>query len=264
MVSIKHKVTLKTKVAQEETPEAIKSPKVTLKRKQSEAPTASKPKPQPAPAPTQQKAEPKQESKPVSPTHQPEKKSNTGKVIGGLVAVAAIIAGIFFFTNKASEDCNDNTPTEVIAQNTDNQEDGDETNAAESSNEDATADSKVAPVNGSEEPVAETTDESPASTSSSANPAIANDNQVAEQPAKQNHSTIAEPAKPAQSKPAATQTIKPTSATSAPVSGDVEENARRVIRGAFGNGQERRDKLGSSYSEIQNKVNEMYRQGLVH
>lgn len=264
MVSIKHKVTLKTKVAQEETPEAIESPKVTLKRKQSEAPTASKPKPQPAPAPTQQKAEPKQESKPVSPTPQPEKKSNTGKVIGGLVAVAAIIAVIFFFTNKASEDCNDNTPTEVIAQNTENQEDGDETNAAESSNEDATADTEGAPANGLDESVAETTDESPASTSSSANPAIANDNQIAEQPAKQNHSTIAEPAKPAQSKPTATQTTKPTSATSAPVSGDVEENARRVIRGDFGNGQERRDKLGSSYSEIQNKVNEMYRQGLVH
>lgn len=48
------------------------------------------------------------------------------------------------------------------------------------------------------------------------------------------------------------------------VGGDVETNARRVIRGDFGNGQERRDKLGSSYSEIQGKVNEMYRQGLVH
>lgn len=57
MVSIKHKVTLKTKVAQEETPEAIESPKVTLKRKQPEAPVV---------------AEPKQ--KPVSPTPQLGKK----------------------------------------------------------------------------------------------------------------------------------------------------------------------------------------------
>ena len=48
------------------------------------------------------------------------------------------------------------------------------------------------------------------------------------------------------------------------VSGDVETNARRVIRGDFGNGQERKDKLGSSYSEIQGKVNEMYRQGIVN
>lgn len=259
MVSIKHKVTLKTKVAQEETPEAIESPKVTLKRKQPETPVVAEPKP--AHAPTQPTAEPKQEPKPVSPTPQPEKKSNTGKVIGGLIA-AAIIAGIFFFiNNKESEGGNDSTPTEAIAQNTENQNKGNDALAAETSNEDASAESNGVPANGSEAPVAENTDKSPANTTSSANPAKANDNQVAEQPTKQNPATIAEPA---QSKPAATQTTKPSSSTSEPVSGDVEENARRVIRGDFGNGQERKDKLGSSYSEIQGKVNEMYRQGLVH
>lgn len=259
MVSIKHKVTLKTKVAQEETPEAIESPKVTLKRKHPEAPVVAKSKP--AHAPTQPIAEPKQEQKPVSPTPQPEKKSNTGKIIGGLVA-AVIIAGIFLFiNNKESEGGNDSTPTEAIAQNTENQDKGNDAPAAENSNEDASAKSNGVPANGSEAPVAENTDKSPANTTSSANHAKANDNQVAEQPTKQNPATIAEPA---QSKPAATQNTKPSSSTSVPVSGDVEENARRVIRGDFGNGQERRDKLGSSYSEIQGKVNEMYRQGLVH
>lgn len=259
MVSIKHKVTLKTKVAQEETPEAIESPKVTLKRKHPEAPVVAKSKP--AHAPTQPIAEPKQEQKPVSPTPQPEKKSNTGKMIGGLVA-AVIIAGIFLFiNNKESEGGNDSTPTEAIAQNTENQDKGNDAPAAENSNEDASAKSNGVTANGSEAPVAENTDKSPANTTSSANHAKANDNQVAEQPTKQNPATIAEPA---QSKPAATQDTKPSSSTSVPVSGDVEENARRVIRGDFGNGQERRDKLGSSYSEIQGKVNEMYRQGLVH
>ena len=259
MVSIKHKVTLKTKVAQEETPEAIESPKVTLKRKQPQTPVVAEPKP--AHAPTQPTAEPKQEPKPVSPTPQPKKKPNTGKVIGGLIA-AAIIAGIFFFiNNKESENSNDNTQTEAIAQNTENQDKGNNALAAENSNEDASAESKGVPANGSEAPVAENTDKSPANTTSSANHAKANDNQVAEQPTKQNPATIAEPA---QSKPAATQNTKPSSSTSAPVSGDVEENARRVIRGDFGNGQERKDKLGSSYSEIQGKVNEIYRQGLVH
>lgn len=259
MVSIKHKVTLKTKVAQEETPEAIESPKVTLKIKQSEASVVAEPKP--AHAPTQPTAEPKQEPKPVSPTPQPEKKSNTGKVIGGLIA-AAIIAGIFFFiNNKESEGGNDSTPTEAIAQNTENQDKGNDAPAAENSNEDASAESNGVPANGSEAPVAENTDKSPANTTSSANHAKTNDNQVAEQPTKQNPATIAEPA---QSKPAATQPTRSSSATSASVSGDVEENARRVIRGDFGNGQERKDKLGSSYSEIQGKVNEMYRQGLVH
>ncbi len=236
MVSIKHKVTLKTKVAQEETPEAIESPKVTLKRKQPEAPVV---------------AEPKQ--KPI----QLGKKSNTGKVIGVLVA-AAIIAGIFFINNKEGEGGNDSNPTEAIAQNTKDQNEGNDTPTAENSNEDASTESK----GGSEAPVAKNTDKSPANTTSSANHAKATDNLVAEQPTKQNPATIAEPA---QSKPAATQTTKPSSSsTSAPVSGDVEENARRVIRGDFGNGLERRDKLGTSYSEIQGKVNEMYRQGLVH
>ncbi|WP_308274766.1 hypothetical protein [Prevotella sp.] len=262
MVSIKHKVTLKTKVAQEETPEAIESPKVTLKRKQPEASVVAEPKP--AHAPTQPTAEPKQEPKPVSPTPQPEKKSNTGKVIGGLI-VAAIIAGIFFFiNNKESEGGNDSTPTEAIAQNTENQDKSNDAPAAENSNEDASAESNGVPANGSEAPVAENTDKSPANTTSLANHAKVNDNQVAEQPTKQNPTIIAESAKPTQSKPAATQPTRSSSATSASVSGDVEENARRVIRGDFGNGQERKDKLGSSYSEIQGKVNEMYRQGLVH
>ena len=52
--------------------------------------------------------------------------------------------------------------------------------------------------------------------------------------------------------------------SNAATSGDIEENALRVIRGDFGNGQERKDKLGSSYAEIQGKVNEMYRQGIVN
>ena len=182
-------------------------------------------------------------------------------MIGGLIA-AAIIAGVFFFiNNKESEGGNDSTPTEAIAQNTENQDKGNDAPAAENSKEDASAESNGVPANGSEAPVAENTDKSPANTTSSANHAKANDNQVAEQPTKQNPATIAEPA---QSKPVATQNTKPSSSTSVPVSGDVEENARRVIRGDFGNGQERRDKLASSYSEIQGKVNEMYRQGLVH
>lgn len=45
--------------------------------------------------------------------------------------------------------------------------------------------------------------------------------------------------------------------------GTLEEKAKRVIRGEFGNGQERKNLLGSSYEEIQSKVNEMYRDGLV-
>ena len=45
--------------------------------------------------------------------------------------------------------------------------------------------------------------------------------------------------------------------------GDVEEKARQVIRGDYGNGNVRKQKLGEEYSEIQSAVNEMYRKGLV-
>lgn len=44
----------------------------------------------------------------------------------------------------------------------------------------------------------------------------------------------------------------------------LEEKANLVIRGDFGNGEERKKKLGAQYKEIQAKVNEMYSQGLVY
>ena len=44
------------------------------------------------------------------------------------------------------------------------------------------------------------------------------------------------------------------------LSGDeiIEILAKRVIRGDYGNGQERRDKLGKLYSVVQNRVNELF------
>lgn len=43
--------------------------------------------------------------------------------------------------------------------------------------------------------------------------------------------------------------------------GSLEQKAKKVIRGDFGNGIERKNKLGSEYDVIQSKVNEMYRKG---
>lgn len=48
-----------------------------------------------------------------------------------------------------------------------------------------------------------------------------------------------------------------------PVNGSLEQKAIAVIRGTYGNGLERKQKLGDEYTVIQNKVNEMYREGLV-
>lgn len=56
-----------------------------------------------------------------------------------------------------------------------------------------------------------------------------------------------------------------TSSTSATIpQGTLEEKAKRVIRGDFGNGTERKQALGSEYNVIQRKVNEMYRNGEVN
>lgn len=45
--------------------------------------------------------------------------------------------------------------------------------------------------------------------------------------------------------------------------GTLEQKASDVIRGIYGNGQIRKEKLGKEYQTIQDKVNEMYRKGLV-
>lgn len=42
---------------------------------------------------------------------------------------------------------------------------------------------------------------------------------------------------------------------------EIERTAKDVIRGKYGNGRIRKDKLGNRYFEIQSKVNEMYRKG---
>ena len=44
----------------------------------------------------------------------------------------------------------------------------------------------------------------------------------------------------------------------------IEEKAKLVIRGDFGNGAERKRRLGAEYKAIQKKVNEMYAKGLVY
>lgn len=80
-----------------------------------------------------------------------------------------------------------------------------------------------------------------------------------------------EEAQMAQATPAGEQTAKSKATseqkavgeTATGMTEDVDKKALKVIRGIYGNGQVRKDKLGSEYQTIQNKVNEMYRKGLV-
>ena len=57
--------------------------------------------------------------------------------------------------------------------------------------------------------------------------------------------------------------LKPQNSSSEPLNGSLEQKAIAVIRGTYGNGLERKQKLGNEYTVIQNKVNEMYRDCLV-
>lgn len=59
------------------------------------------------------------------------------------------------------------------------------------------------------------------------------------------------------------KSVRQNNASSVSISGTLEEKAKAVIRGNYGNGLERKRRLGDEYAEIQSKVNEMYRNGLV-
>ncbi len=231
MVTIKHKVTIKTKTAQEETPVAIEAPKnVTIKKKTPEVPET-----------------PKRPQTPPTPPEEPNGDSKAWIWIV-LLVVAAIIAFFCFKNCGNKENAGDEGGASVPPKEQVDSNQNKETPEANADNEEGAEENA-----GSDE-----TDKTP---NTPDEPKVESNNggQVAPaaQPEKKNDTPVV-PAK--QEKKQTTSIPNP----SAQVSGDLEENARQVIRGVFGNGQERKDKLGAAYAEIQGKVNEMYRQGLVH
>lgn len=61
---------------------------------------------------------------------------------------------------------------------------------------------------------------------------------------------------------ATSESTQPTTAAANPTY-NVDLEVQKVLKGVYGNDQERKDKLGASYAKIQRKVNELYRKGLV-
>lgn len=152
-------------------------------------------------------------------------KPNKRTIIGALAVVAVVVVvGVFTFGNKGKDNNAVKPSTENVVKTEEKQKTNNDTTVAEPQNKD----SHVGAV----------------STNKSTQNAVTSSEEDAEESA---NSVAGQPSESKES-----------------MSGDVELNARRVIRGDFGNGQVRKDKLGVSYSEIQSKVNEMYRQGLVH
>ena len=182
-------------------------------------------------------------------------KSKTGKIVVGIAAAAAILAGVYFFGMKDDNmDIDDgvNPPTEQVAQAGETTQPG--TTSQTNTPEGVTAAEGESVNNDSEGTGTTNANETPATTGNeNASVPTNSDNNQSNNPST-NANTSAQPVQPAQSKQSNATTTKIVVA-SAPV----VENAKRVIRGDFGNGQERKDKLGSAYSEIQRKVNEMYR-----
>lgn len=66
---------------------------------------------------------------------------------------------------------------------------------------------------------------------------------------------------PGNDKPAVTAADKQPAAAKATPTGDIEDTAMNVIRGNYGNGNVRKQNLGDKYQTIQNRVNQLKREG---
>ena len=232
MVQIKKKVTLKAKTEQEPVVEPVQqTAKPTLRKKEPVKELV------PEPAPT-----------PIPDDGAGKSKSGNSKIYGGIAAavVACLLGyGAYSYFNSSDEKTDDTT-TEVIEGTTDTSNEGD----GKEQNNDQTVETPETESAGEE-------------TASPAQEETSPDVSSAKTEPKQDVTAkTTEPAKPT-SQP--TSTVQPTTPAVQPatLSGTLEEKAKEVIRGNYGNGEVRKQKLGDQYAEIQSKVNEMYRNGLV-
>lgn len=179
-------------------------------------------------------------------TQQPNPSSNgKGKKLGVLIVIV-VIAVVAFFLLKPDNSGNDvsvSSPatSETVAQNADN----DQIQEAEQPISESTSNEESTPVVEEDKSNKEAGDNNKPTTTS-------------EQEGKTQ--TTSETTN--QTKDVASETTQKKEAI--PVGSSIEEKAKLVIRGDFGNGEERKMKLGPEYSAIQNKVNEMYAKGLVY
>lgn len=151
-----------------------------------------------------------------------------------IVAAAILLGiGIFWFMNQN----NNNTDVISTAATTNNTND----TAISQLVQEATTSSLETPVNTTENVNAETSvkpDEVQPKSSSNVNI-----------PSTKKSNTTANPETSSNAIPSSDLVSK--------LVGSIEEKAKRVIRGDFGNGTERRKSLGSEYAEIQLRVNEL-------
>lgn len=101
---------------------------------------------------------------------------------------------------------------------------------------------------------ADVASETPTTTDESTSGNVEND-----EVAPANRTAQPKPQQPA-TEPASPKLSSMSTASNAGLTGDVEKDALNAIRGDFGNGQARKEALGDRYAEIQNRVNEIYKE----
>lgn len=228
MVELKKKVTLRTKAA--ETSEEVQKPQVALKKKQPE----SEPVPPSPPRPDEE-----------------DKPKGKGKWYAAALAGLLVLGGGGYYLSQQGNEGGPPVAEVVEPAKSADVADGETTEANQEEQSPTDANDEVA-ENTSNEAAEGGAPAQPAQSQGDASPAN-NDTPapVADAPLRNNPSTGG--------------TVSRTNPTpTGNVTGTVEEEAREVIRGKYGNGAVRKRNLGDRYAEIQSKVNEMYRNGQVH
>lgn len=191
---------------------------------------------------------------PKSPGAVPQPSSGGGKWWVAAVVVALLAAGGVYFVRQCGDD---RTPSVATAGQNDSVVVDSAPAAASPSGEAAPA------ANGNAEttaaPTGETSSAKAGGETHSAAAAPATSASTA--PASAAAPTKAASASNAPASASSTSTSAPTTAAApaqAPT-GSVEQTAREVMRGVYGNGQVRKDQLGSRYAKVQRRVNQIYR-----
>lgn len=230
MVELKKKVTLRTKAS--ETPEEIQKPQVALKKKQ--------PVSEPVP--------------PTPPTSggEDEPKGGKGKWYAAALAGLLVLGGGGYYWSQQGDE-GDAPVAEVVEPAKSADVAGGETTEP-NQDEQSTTDANDEVADGTSNEAAE-----------GGAPAQPGQSQGDVTPAKDNATTTPATDVSVRNDLSTSGTVSQTNPTpTASVTGAVEEEAREVIRGKYGNGAVRKRNLGDRYAEIQNRVNEMYRNGQVH
>lgn len=183
-------------------------------------------------------AAPELSNKPSNPSSSPKKKGGSTKWLTIVILVVLLLGG-YWWWSASSDDSNG-----LVAEDT-----AEQTSELDTQETDSTEKETTALTVEKDIPAASSSNEEE-------NSKLEKGNEKDSKPIESNTPVPAVKAK--------TEKVSTTNQSTGLPSRTLEEKAKLVIRGNYGNGEERRINLGSEYTEIQNKVNEMYRNGLIH